>query len=239
VGGNQCEAATLNQERKASLGESLVAARQRQGLSREAVAQQTHIPTRYLQMLEDDDYRLISDQVYLLPFLRTYANFLDIDQDETAMRLLREVQRADNRSSPVSRDEPLDQMRRYKRRNWSRLIMFSGLIAVIIGAYIAQSRHKDADTITSTTLQSPQAALVSPPPFATIGTSNSFSAAQSLNPTFVNRSHAQQATSERATSSRDGKQAVNQAMTVRIVGGDEPTKLPRRNNPHGREALNH
>jgi cytoskeleton protein RodZ len=163
VGGSQVEAANAKEAQKASLGESLVAARQRRGLSRETVVQQAHIPAHYVQMLEEDDYRRISDQLYLLPFLRKYANFLDIDPDETAMRLLREVQRVENSPPPPARlADPLDE-RRYRRRNLSKPILFSGLIAVLIGAYIAQSRHEEADTTGALKLQSVQRAVASPP----------------------------------------------------------------------------
>ena len=112
MGDNQLETTSVSQLRQASLGQSLIAARERRALSREGVVQQTHIPAHYVQMLEDDDYRRISDQLYLLPFLRKYAVFLDIDQDETAMRLLREVQRVENNPSPVRLGEPLGGVRR-------------------------------------------------------------------------------------------------------------------------------
>jgi cytoskeletal protein RodZ len=210
VGGNQLQTVALNQARKVSLGESLVAAREQRGLSRETAVQQTHIPAHYLRMLEDDDYRLISDQLYLLPFLRKYASFLDIDRDEAAMHLLLEVQRADNSPSPIRLDGPLDDIRRFRRRNWGKPMMFSGLIAVIIGAYIAQSRHKDAaDTIPAPTLRSSQAALSSSS-FAPKGAIDSF-AIQSAGAASV-RSHssaAQQPTSGTTTSTRGGSQAVN------------------------------
>jgi len=243
VGGNQLETETLNQERKTSLGESLVAARERRGLSRETVMQQAHIPAHYLRMLEDDDYRLISDQLYLLPFLRKYANFLDIDPDETAMRLLHEVQRVENSPPPVRLDEPLDVIRRYRRRNWSKPIMFGGLIAVIIGAYIAQSRHKDADTIPAPTLQPPQAAVVSPPSSASEGAPNSFPATQSANAASVSQQHssgAQQPISGTTTPMRGGTQAVSQAMMVRVVSPNRQlSNSPRGRNPGARQVPGH
>jgi cytoskeletal protein RodZ len=147
VGGNRFETAGDSESRKGSLGELLIAARERRGLSRDTVVQQTHIPAHYIQMLEDDDYHRIADELYLLPFLRKYASFLDIDPDESAMRLVREVQRVDNSPSPLRLDESLDEMRRYRRRNWTKPLMFGALIAVIIGAYIAQSHHSDTDSI--------------------------------------------------------------------------------------------
>jgi cytoskeletal protein RodZ len=234
VGGNQLETANENEARKASLGESLVAARERRGLSRETVVQQTHIPANYLQMLEDDDYRRISDRLYLLPFLRKYASFLDIDQDETAMRLLHEVQRVDNSPLPVRLDEPLDDMRRYRRRNWSKGILFSGLIAVIIGSYIVQSRHSETDTIAAPKRQSSQAAVVSPPSLASKETTSSIPTAQSasaFSAAVVDSSTPQQKTLGTKTSTRPGSQSVNQAMT----GPNEPSNPPQRKTPDARQ----
>jgi len=156
VGGDQSETTSNNQARKATLGQSLVAAREKRGLSRETVIHQTHIPAHYVQMLEDDDYHQISDQLYLLPFLRRYASFLEIDQDESAMRLLHEVQRIESNPSPVRLDEPVGIVRRHRRHNWTKPILFGGLIAIIIGAYIVQSRHSDMDMVSAAKVQSSQ-----------------------------------------------------------------------------------
>jgi cytoskeletal protein RodZ len=215
VENNQLEAATSNSKRKASLGESLIAARERRGLSRENVAEQTHVPVHYLRMLEDDDYRLISDQLYLLPFLRKYASFLDIDQDETAMRLLREVQRLDSSSAPVRLDEPLEE-RRHRRRNWSKPILFGGLVAVIIGAYIAQSRHTQTESTITPTSQSSQAAAESSPSVASKESLNLTASPQSSMPR-DEQSHfvaANQPTTAMPTSNREATQVpVQERLT--------------------------
>jgi cytoskeletal protein RodZ len=242
VGGNQSETATSSQAYEASLGESLVAARERRGLSREAAVQQAHIPAHYLRMLEDDDYRLISDQLYLLPFLRRYASFLDFDPDETTMRLLREVQRADNCPSPVPLDEPIDVIRHYRRRNWSKPIMFGGLIAVIIGAYIVQSHHKDADTIPASTPQSSQVTAASPSQSISGGALNSSPATQSADTASASKPHSsmgQQPVSGTATSAREAIQAVDPAMMVSVVGPNRPSNMLRGSTPGVRQVPGH
>jgi cytoskeleton protein RodZ len=243
VGGNQLEIESLNQAHKVSLGESLVAARERRGLSRETIAQQAHIPAHYLRMLEDDDYRLISDQLYLLPFLRKYAIFLDIDPDETAMRLLHEVQRVENSPAPVRLDEPLEDIRRYRRRNWSKPIMFGGLIAVIIGAYITQSHHKDADTILAPTLQPPQAVAVLPSSSVSEEAPNSLPATQSNSAASVSQQHssaAPQLLSGTPTLMRGGTQAISQAMMVPVVSPNRQlSNLRRGRNPGARRVADH
>jgi len=240
VDGNQVETANVKEKRKATLGEYLVAARERRGLSREIVVQQTHIPAHYVQMLEDDDYRRISDQLYLLPFLRKYSTFLDIDQDETAMRLLREVQRVDNSPSPVRLAEPRDDSRHYRERNWTKPILFSGLIAVIVGAYIAQSRYNESDTTTAPQLQSAQA-LVSPSSPASKGTVNSALAAQSARLSSVGEldsSAPQQRTYGTRAATRPDTLAVTQVVVTPRASPREPSMMPQRKMQGSRRVPN-
>jgi cytoskeletal protein RodZ len=135
----------------------------RRGLSRETAVQQTHIPAHYVQMLEDDDYRRICDRLYLLPFLRKYASFLQIDSEETAMRLLRDVQRSDESSSSAQLAEPRDATRTARRRDWTTPLLFSGLIAVIVGAYTVQSRYGESDPGGAAKPHSVQPAVASSP----------------------------------------------------------------------------
>ncbi len=111
----------------------LSAARERRGVSREQAASQTGIPKRYLQMMENNDYSLASDQLYVLPFMRRYATFLALDPEETAMRFVREVQHAENNPGSGSRiDQPLDlDKSRKKSGGWI------GIVAVVVGIAIA------------------------------------------------------------------------------------------------------
>lgn len=54
--------------------------REEKGLSLQETGAATHIPVHYLQHLEGGgDPRLLADELYLVPFLRTYAIFLDLD----------------------------------------------------------------------------------------------------------------------------------------------------------------
>ncbi len=115
-----------------SLGEALVSARERRRLSAPEAAEQTRIPAHYVKMLEASDYRLISDQLYLLPFLRKYASFLELDADEMAMRFVREVQAAER--YPVKLPDP-PAVPRTRRSGW----LTSAAIAlfVVIALYWA------------------------------------------------------------------------------------------------------
>jgi cytoskeletal protein RodZ len=123
-----------------SLGGFLADAREKRGASREDVVRETRIPDHYVRMMESNDYSTISDQLYVLPFLRRYASFLALDPEETAMRFVREVQRAD--STPSARSLEPFEMDRRKRRNWTGPAIATALIAVIVGAWLTQSHHR-------------------------------------------------------------------------------------------------
>jgi cytoskeletal protein RodZ len=226
---SQSEAKSLKETHKASLGELLIGARQRRGLSREAVVAETHIPAHYVQMLEDDDYRRICDQLYLLPFLRKYSSFLDIDQDETAMRLLQEVQRIENCPSAVRMDEPVEDVSRARRRNWIRPIMFSGLIAIIIGAYIAQPRH---DT-EATPAPKPMAADSASSSVAT-GTINMLPTSGSLSDSTASPRAAWQS----RTAPEDDVQSVSRAVVPPIAIQNRSRSLPQQQAPNVRHIPN-
>lgn len=126
-----------------TLGVDLAAARERHGYSRDEVARDTHIPAHYVHMIESDDYSKIADQLYMLPFVRRYAAYLEMDQDEVAMRFVREVQRADNHPAPRL-DHPLDVVAR-KRSRVSGAIVVIAFVVIIAGLYFYLSpRHGQA-----------------------------------------------------------------------------------------------
>jgi Helix-turn-helix domain len=136
-----------------SLGTFLIAAREGRGLSADDVVRETRLPAHYLRMMETNDYSEISDQLYLVPFLRRYAGFLELDQEDVAMRFVREVQRADGNPGPPRLDQPLVAEPR-QRRGWTGAIVVIGLLAAAVGVYVYESnRHPqvNADTMMSHT----------------------------------------------------------------------------------------
>jgi len=55
-------------------------ARTEKGLSLKEAAASTRVPAQYLQILEGEgNPHVLSDALYLVPFLRSYANFLGLD----------------------------------------------------------------------------------------------------------------------------------------------------------------
>jgi cytoskeletal protein RodZ len=65
-----------------SIGEKLRTTRSEKGYSVEQVARDTHIAKRFIEALEAEDFDVFPGEPYLLGFLRTYSEFLDLDSQE-------------------------------------------------------------------------------------------------------------------------------------------------------------
>lgn len=77
--------------------------RENKRLTLKDVETATRIPTVYLRVLEGGD-GLMSDQVYLMPFLRTYAKFLEMDTNAVVTQFVSELQRGNSRpAAPAAR----------------------------------------------------------------------------------------------------------------------------------------
>jgi len=136
-GGAAPTAAAENPE-KPSLGAFLTAARERRGVTREEAVKETRIPAHYIVMIESDNYTLISDQLYVLPFIRRYAGFLGLDSEEIAIRFVREVQRAE--TNVVKMSQPIVDRRRGHRRPWVWATAVITLAIAAAGFYLGSHR---------------------------------------------------------------------------------------------------
>ncbi len=65
-----------------SIGERLRAVREDRKITLQEAAARTRIHERYLEALEDERYGVLPASTYVSAFLRTYARFLGIDEDE-------------------------------------------------------------------------------------------------------------------------------------------------------------
>ena len=82
------DSAVNGSEAEPSLGHLITETRERKGLTREQVATEGHLPPHYIKMIETDSYDMISDRLYLVPFIRRYAAFLGLDAEEIASRFV-------------------------------------------------------------------------------------------------------------------------------------------------------
>ena len=113
-----------------SLGQFLTEARKSGGYTPEQVAAETHIPAHYVRAIETDDYGLISDQLYLLPFVRRYAAFIGLDPEDVASRFVHDVQKAENTAAKSS--EPIPMISKERKAGGGRYLIL--VIILIVGA---------------------------------------------------------------------------------------------------------
>ena len=65
-----------------TLGEKLRQAREERGISISEVAEQTRIAPHYLDLIENDDYRTLPGGIFNKGFVKSYAKYVGIDEQE-------------------------------------------------------------------------------------------------------------------------------------------------------------
>jgi cytoskeletal protein RodZ len=101
--------------RPRTLGVVLRSAREDRAMTLREVAERIHVPARYLTMLETNDYSAIADELYLLPFVRTYGEFLGLDAGVLSARFIRGIQRVEKLADPPPE---LQEETAGQRRGW-------------------------------------------------------------------------------------------------------------------------
>jgi len=113
---------------ESSLGHLITETRERKGMTREQVASDAHLPPHYVKMIETDSYDLISDRLYLVPFIRRYATFLGLDAEEIASRFVSDVQHAEANVVRISQEITMVA----KRSGAGGRIAFAVLVGAVI-----------------------------------------------------------------------------------------------------------
>lgn len=90
------------------------------------------IPLHYLQAMEGGKSRLVADEFYLIPFLRRYAEFLDLDPVTTVGQFLAEAAREEARGGGLK-------IERSGGANRWILIGAVGLLIVAAGLWLVWS----------------------------------------------------------------------------------------------------
>jgi cytoskeleton protein RodZ len=89
-----------------TLGEKLRQAREERGISISEVAEQTRISSLYLQSIENDDYKILPGGIFNKGFVKSYAKYVGIDEQEALQDYATLVASSDN--------EVVDEVRTYR-----------------------------------------------------------------------------------------------------------------------------
>ena len=75
---------SVREAERPCIGYLLERARVTRGVSLEEAEQATRIRRDYLEKLESDDHSTMPEPIYVRSFVKTYANYLDLDGDRRA-----------------------------------------------------------------------------------------------------------------------------------------------------------
>ncbi len=145
-----------------SLGEKLRQAREERGISISEVAEQTRISSLYLKSIEDDNYKPLPGGIFNKGFIKSYAKYVGIDENEALQdyaRLVAENEAAGEDPHPKYRPEVLTDDR---SSSMLPTIIIAGIILALmtggilfVVSYI-QSQPDDPPTATNSTASNAQ-----------------------------------------------------------------------------------
>lgn len=111
-----------------SIGARLRAAREARGLGLQDIANQTRIPVRHLQHVEQEDWDDLPGVTYCVGFVRAYGNAVGLDGAELGREVRDRLGNARARAAPVNYYEPADPARVPPRS----LAIIAAIIAIVI-----------------------------------------------------------------------------------------------------------
>lgn len=213
-----------------SLGERLRQAREEKGISLTDVAEQTRISPHYLESIEKDDYKTLPGGIFNKGFVRSYAKYVGLDEQET----LAEYSRIISASTPA---EEIDDNKFYRPevltddRTSGSLLPTILLAVVILGLmtagilylinYLGQSDNREHSPVAANTNPTASSNTTSPE----VTPSQPVSAAPDMTTLKVEIKALTEAVSVSATT--DGKKSSNliQPGTSAIFEPKESLKL--------------
>ncbi|MBI3990397.1 MAG: DUF4115 domain-containing protein [candidate division NC10 bacterium] len=147
-----------------TVGQRLRERREAKGLSLEEVMASTRIKLVFLKAMEEDDYRLLPDETYIIRFLMEYAAFLGLDPQAVAAQFKKQVQGRDGRGL-----SPWPAPKTYTLSLRKILLVLGVLLIVVplglIGFSLLSQRTEEVVEVRSPEIaEQPRVELASPPP---------------------------------------------------------------------------
>lgn len=116
------------------LGDLLKKARQEKGMSLEDIQEVTKIRKRYLEALEDGDYKVLPGKFYIRAFIKNYAEVVGLDADEVLLYYKDEVPQTEE---PITENIPARRPRKMRTASSEKfgkvgftILMWSFLILI-------------------------------------------------------------------------------------------------------------
>jgi cytoskeleton protein RodZ len=125
-----------------SIGEKLRLARERNNLTLEQIARDTHVAKRFLKALEDEDFSVFPGETYVMGFLRNYSEYLGLNPEE----LIAVYRNIKIQEQPLPMSELLESRPKYP----PLIVVVAAVAAVLIlgatGYLIYRAASRSVDT---------------------------------------------------------------------------------------------
>ena len=181
----------------ATVGERLRSAREAQGLTLNAIAAQTRIPTRHLAALEASEWATLPAPTYSIGFAKNYATVVGLDRAEIADQLRFEM----GGTRPVSIQPEVFQPADPKRSMPKWLIVAAVIGALLLLGIFSWLRNRDLEPAATATPQG----VVAPTPVAAPAAASPIQAPPTSGPVSI--------------------AAINAPVWIRVRDGDKTLKI--------------
>ncbi len=118
---------TSDTDQTISVGNILRSSREQQGICLEEAAKVTKIGKNYLKALEEDRPQVLPGPAYLKAFLKIYATYLGLPEEQTNKLAFRYSQPLDKEPVSTSGNASIP-----RRRNWQRFFLPATLLAALL-----------------------------------------------------------------------------------------------------------
>jgi cytoskeleton protein RodZ len=150
-----------------SFGDKLRREREMRGITLAEMSESTKISTRHLESLEKEEFGSLPGGVFNKGFVRAYAHFLGIDEDEAVAdyaALANEAAPAEDKFPLDIHEEPNRELNP-KKSNFPMIFAIAALVGVLIG-YSAWSKNKKLHTGIQETVSAATTVTQEPLPLA-------------------------------------------------------------------------
>ncbi|MBL8149315.1 MAG: DUF4115 domain-containing protein [Blastocatellia bacterium] len=119
-----------------TIGQELKRRREERNIALRDVAEATRIGIRFLHAMETDDFKQLPGGIYLRSFIRAYAKFIGMDEDEAIVKYRKQTNQPEE--EPVEappKDFSKDYIRDYPREesNLGTIFVAIGILALLAG----------------------------------------------------------------------------------------------------------
>lgn len=121
---------------KQTVGEILKQARTEKGLTLDEISRDTNVPKKYLEAIEEDNFSVFAGETYVIGFISTYAEALEIDRDFIIAQY--------RRQKKIEESSPIEVLVGKNKKSYETFLQFfiaGGILILVIIGFVVLRGH--------------------------------------------------------------------------------------------------